>query len=174
MLHNEELTTVSFASYLLEYVMVAAKTTVVRAGWQMGKFTILLGKEKIVDTTQEGALKKLLYFLLMKDIPMSMDELREIGKTLRIAENEEFTKKLETLTQGGMSDFGKWVEDQRKGRGEVILRAVSELMKEGKCKTTNDLLNSVREKTGIGDVELAEVALAYRDELMLSNRGTKA
>lgn len=158
-----ETTTVSFTSDLLEIIMIVTGTTIVRSGVIDGQYTIRVGNEHIQGPTREECFRKFFYFLLTKDLSASVEQLKAFGQEAKLKEDEEFQKKIEELTAGGMSEFGIWAQKMRMERGGLIFKAVQDILAEGKCKTTNELLARVRGATGVEDVELAEVALAYQD-----------
>jgi len=154
---DEALSLSNFTAGLLEQVIIAAGTTKLGAGIQGGKVTLRLGGVKFAGVDTAEAYQKLFYWLATKPAAMSVAEYTKRGALVEQNEKEDSDGVIELLAEGGLTEFGKQVQEYRQERTSKIdqaLRQISPLPKEAE-----DLRLAVAEKTGLEDLTSQELLL---------------
>jgi len=163
---------VNFAADFLEYVMVLAETTDIRAGEAFGGYYVTIGKHKFEGEDKEQVFRKILYFLLVTPMTMTPEEYAEHAGHVLEMEAEQTEELLHELTKGGMSAFGQKVEEFRKGRGIKVQIALEEVNKESGLEWHMDeLLLEVRGRTGLLDLDSGELLIGLAERVKLTQEG---
>lgn len=165
-----DMSMVNFTSGLLEFIMMAAGHTEIRAGKIRDRYYITVGRSlRFDDATQDGVYRKMLFWLLTSKFTLTPEEYAaEAAKVLEMEETEAL-ELIEKLSEGGMTDFGKKVQEYRLERGGKLSAALAEIKAE-KGHLPRDvsvLQDELQRRTGYEDLETQEILVAIGDQQRL-------
>jgi hypothetical protein len=160
------LSTVNFVADFTEQVMLRAGTTAIRGGTvpHVGTYWIEAGSHKFAAKTKEEAFNKLMRWLLFKTPEYDNVTTEQAAEDAVKVDQQETEELLNALAEGGMSEFGRAVEEVRKQRTDQIKAAMVKIS-EGTNPTRdpNVLISEIAARTGIADLAVDEVLAALRD-----------
>lgn len=125
-IRREDLSLVVFTSNLLEFIMFTAGATEIRAGEdrRSGKYVITCGKETFAEDSRNEAYRSFLGWLMEKKPAYTEAEAEEHAREVEAQEAADSNEVIALLTEDGMSDFGKTVQNYRSNRGKVLAEEI--------------------------------------------------
>jgi len=154
-----DMTMVNFAASLLEHLCMLAGSTEIRAGYVFDDYLIQAGENRFSGKTPEEAHKKLFKWMLETELPQTREFYQAQAASVEAAEAADGEELIELLTQDGMSDFGKQVEDSRRERAEILLRELTRLKQESPhlLQDVEQLVQIVMHNTTLIDLDVREM-----------------
>lgn len=163
-LMQENVSITTFTANLLEHIMLAAGSTDIKAGPVQRHYMVRLGKVSFLGKDKEEAYRKALYWLSVSPYSLTREEYAAQAEKVLRAEAEETEKILDSLAEGGMSDFGKRVQEYRANRGGVLATALHQACKEGKVlRDVNETKAELEKRTGYTDIGTEEILVLLTD-----------
>lgn len=162
---QSEMSMVMFSSGLLEFIMMAGGTTDIKAGAFKGFHYVHVGQRRFEGATADEAYRKMLFWLLTAKLEMTAEEYAERAAAVLQMEDEDTESMLEILSEGGMTDFGKRVQQYRLERGGKLAEALQQLKTEtGHLpKDVSVLQGELQRRTGYEDLDTQEILVAIGD-----------
>lgn len=164
---------VLFVSDFMEVAMNLLGHTSIRAHDRVGPnsgYVIMIGGNlKIEGKDKLEAFSKLFKILASEKPHWTQEELDNIALEQVERDRREFQELLEVLTEGGMSDVGKEIQQVREETKEGIRGALISIKEEFKRypRDIEKLMAEVRERSGIQSLELEEVLSVVRELTIL-------
>lgn len=166
---------VNFTAGLIEHVMLTAGTNRIKGGGVPGGYLIAIGEGQsrisIIGDDAADAFNKFLYWIFTKKIEYTKEQLEAASEEFLRMEKEEASVFIQRITEGGMSEFGKKVQEYRLTRGAKIYQAVQEL------KTSEDppirleeWKEALTKKTGYEDLDAQEILAGFATAQHLPQR----
>lgn len=161
------LSMVNFSQSLMELIMVAAGNTNVRSGRiRSDLFVVGIGTLRFEGETSAQAFKRMLFWLLTKELETSAEEYAAHAHHVLDMEDEDTKSLIEELTKDGMSEFGQKVQAYRTERGSLLSEALSSIEKDlGHLPSNIDTLqDELQRRTGYEDLDAQEILIAVVDQ----------
>jgi len=154
---HEQASLAIFTQDLLEVVMLRTATTKIRAGYQMGKYTVQIGKRTFRGDKSE-VFEKVLAYLVRPDeeLPENLEEEANLMDRHKQVEDQLV---LEALIGEGMTPEGRALQDEREHRLTMIQAVVEPARMQG--MSVDEILEELRKK-GLGEVTRGDVFQALR------------
>jgi hypothetical protein len=163
-------TLANFAANLLEHVMITAGTNRIRGGKVVGEiYQIHVGDEatgfSIIGDNPTEAFQKFFYWIVTKKIEHTREDLIAAAEQYLKKEEEESAVFLDRITEGGMSEFGKKVQEYRRNRGHLICQAIRDLkVTDSPPLRLEEWKTAITEATGLEDLDPQEILLGFADD----------
>lgn len=109
---QSEMHIVHFASSMMTFIMARAETTELRLSSSAGWFAEI-GNTRFTGKTEEELWEKIFEWILNRKPTLSPVEYEVKAEPVLKEENAETNKLIDVLTEGGMSEEGKEIQEAR-------------------------------------------------------------
>lgn len=155
---NQQSPLVELTQLVLSYIITKAETAnfVVRNSKLLG-LQIVVGDRTFAGRAdeEEKVVEQFLRFLIEKEVTMSREDFNNVE--LDEEEQEDIGELAGKYAEGGLSEFGQQVQAARTERTTKLAAALRECDFSAPVTRIVDLLPELKAKTGLADLEVAEV-----------------
>jgi len=147
---------VDLTGRVLSYIILKAETADIdiKSSPLFG-LKITVGDREFKGMDEERVVENFLRWLIEKEPTLTKEDYHRIGGELEAGFQENIDELADKYAEGGMTEFGQVVEEARDERRGIIERALRECDLSG--ERVEVILEEVRVKTQLGDLDLAEV-----------------
>jgi len=158
---NQNSPLVELTGLVLSYIILKAETAdfVIRQSKLFGT-TIEVGDRTFNSKDESKVIEQLLRYLIEKEVTMTKEDFDKVE--LDEEEPEDIVALAEEFAEGGMSEFGQVIEAARAERFSIIQKALSECDLTGPVVKLDEIINEVRAKTQLEDLDLKELTECIR------------